>query len=373
MHITGYLSLAGVQYPYDVTLTSGQSASFSNAGCSYHIEVTQNGTGDTAELWVDSFTGANLPMYGKVVVIPGVPFGTPKIYSRCSTANVNRFADVFYDAGQSLAIYQLATPWTPSSADLSGYAPKQSFGLGISNTSGFTAPALYLGYSPAYTVLPIDAPNQSITCYENSIDASVTPAITSGGNPVTGASLAIIQGPTNGSARVSGEQLLYTPRPGFFGADSFTYKATSGGVDSNVATVSVIVTPAACAELGRVTRIYASGYERTRVHDARLVRGESRCLVVEFNGAIPPTRTVASVTWRCVDPSVVVMSNARIQPGARSVAIDVRANWPRDTLIKCEATLDNGEVYVQLIHLDVTDSWWFGDETAVSGPMVLIA
>lgn len=129
----------------------------------------------------------------------------------------------------------------------------------------------------------------------------------------------------------------------------------------------------ACAELGRVTRIYASGYERARVHDGQLVRGESRCLVVEFSGAIPPARTVGSVTWRCVDPSVVVMSNARIQPGARSVAIDVRANWPSDTLIKCEATLDNGEVYVQLIHLSVTDSWWFGDETAVSGPMVLTA
>lgn len=128
-----------------------------------------------------------------------------------------------------------------------------------------------------------------------------------------------------------------------------------------------------CAELGRVTRIYVSGYERTRVHDARLVRGESRCLVVDFGGALPPARTITSVTWRCVDPSVVVMSNARAQPGARSVAVDVRANWPRDTLIKCEATTDRGEVYVQLIHLDVTDSWWFGDETAVSGPMVLIA
>lgn len=128
-----------------------------------------------------------------------------------------------------------------------------------------------------------------------------------------------------------------------------------------------------CDELGRVTRIYASGYDRTRVHDGRLVRGESRCLVVEFNGAIPSARTVASVTWRCVDPSVVVMSDARIQTGARSVAIDVRANWPSDTLIKCEATLDNGEVYAQLIHLSVTDSWWFGDEAFAPGPMVLTA
>jgi hypothetical protein len=126
-----------------------------------------------------------------------------------------------------------------------------------------------------------------------------------------------------------------------------------------------------CAELGRVTRIYASGYDRARVHDGRLVRGESRCLVVELNGAIPAGRTVTSVTWRCGDPTVIVMSNARIQTGARSVAVDVCANWPCDTAIKCEATLDNGEVYAQLIRLAVMDSPWFGDETTASGPTTL--
>jgi len=127
-----------------------------------------------------------------------------------------------------------------------------------------------------------------------------------------------------------------------------------------------------CAELGRVTRIYASGYDRARVHDGRLVRGESRCLVVEFNGAIPPARTVMSVTWRCADPSVIVMSNARIQAGARSVAVDVRASWPSQTVLKCEATLDNGERYVQLIELGVRAMRWFADEAAdVIGPTTL--
>lgn len=126
-----------------------------------------------------------------------------------------------------------------------------------------------------------------------------------------------------------------------------------------------------CDELGRVTRIYASGYDRARIHDGRLVRGESRCLVVEFNGAIPVARTVVSVTWRCADPSIIVMSNARIQDCARSAAVDVRANLPCDTAIKCEATLDNGEAYMQLIRLAVMDSPWFGDETTASGPTTL--
>lgn len=126
-----------------------------------------------------------------------------------------------------------------------------------------------------------------------------------------------------------------------------------------------------CDELGRVTRIYASGYDRARVHDGRLVRGESRCLVVDFNGAIPAGRTITSVTWRCSDPTVIMMSNARIPVGARSVAVDVRANLPCDTAIKCEATLDNGEACMQLIRLAVMDSPWFGDETTASGPTTL--
>ena len=127
-----------------------------------------------------------------------------------------------------------------------------------------------------------------------------------------------------------------------------------------------------CEELGRVTRIYASGYDRARIHDGRLVRGESRCLVVEFNGAIPAGRTIASVTWRCNNPAAVVMSNARIQGGARSVAVDVIAEWSFDTAIKCEATLDNGERYMQLIRLAVLDAPWFQDDTApATGPTAL--
>lgn len=127
-----------------------------------------------------------------------------------------------------------------------------------------------------------------------------------------------------------------------------------------------------CAELGRVTRVYASGYDRARIHDGRLVRGESRCLVVEFNGAIPAVRTITSVTWRCNNPAAIVMSNARIQTGARSVAVDVLAGWGCDTAIKCEATFDNGEVYAQLIRLAVQDAPWFqGETTPTNGPTTL--
>jgi hypothetical protein len=135
------------------------------------------------------------------------------------------------------------------------------------------------------------------------------------------------------------------------------------------------VTPAApCTELGRVTRCYVSGYTRNRVHDSRLVRGELRCLVANFNGAVDKARTIVSVTWR-MNPSLCVsMSNARIIAGAREVAVDIHAIWTGEAAIKCEAKMDNGEIYTQLFRIDVADSPWFdGDYPTAAGPTVLTA
>jgi hypothetical protein len=52
-----------------------------------------------------------------------------------------------------------------------------------------------------------------------------------------------VAGPTNGTATVNANgTFTYTPNPGFAGgSDSFTYKANDGHVDSNVATVTVVV------------------------------------------------------------------------------------------------------------------------------------
>lgn len=127
-----------------------------------------------------------------------------------------------------------------------------------------------------------------------------------------------------------------------------------------------------CTELGRVTRCYVSGYQRVRVHESRLVRGESRCLVANFNGAVDAARTITSVTWQCQQPYIVAMSNARIPEGAREVAVDMAAQLPGCAWLKCIATLDNGEVYTQLFRVIVRGGPWFDGETTPSaGPTSL--
>jgi VCBS repeat-containing protein len=59
------------------------------------------------------------------------------------------------------------------------------------------------------------------------------------GNPLT---YSIVAQPTHGTASVAAGKLAYTPAANYNGADSFTYKANDGTVDSNTATVSVTVT-----------------------------------------------------------------------------------------------------------------------------------
>lgn len=133
-----------------------------------------------------------------------------------------------------------------------------------------------------------------------------------------------------------------------------------------------------CTEIGRVTRANVSGYQRARIQNSRLVRGEQRCLVANFNGAIDPARTIASVTWRCEQPYYVAMANARIPNGGqfanREAAIDITAQLQGLAWIKCEATMDNGEIYTQAFTVCVIQTpYFYGEAIPVVGPYTLAA
>jgi len=49
--------------------------------------------------------------------------------------------------------------------------------------------------------------------------------------------------PSNGSLFVSGPNVVYTPNPNFNGNDSFSFSVSDGELDSNIATVSITVSP----------------------------------------------------------------------------------------------------------------------------------
>jgi hypothetical protein len=58
-----------------------------------------------------------------------------------------------------------------------------------------------------------------------------------------GLTFKVVVQPTNGTITGIAPDVTYTPKPGFSGTDSFTYKANDGKADSNIATVTVTVRP----------------------------------------------------------------------------------------------------------------------------------
>ena len=93
------------------------------------------------------------------------------------------------------------------------------------------------------TVTPVDdapvAANGSASGVENASIAGALSASDVEGDPL---SFALVAGPTHGSVAFgSGGAFTYTPDAGYFGPDSFTFKANDGQLDSNVATESLTI------------------------------------------------------------------------------------------------------------------------------------
>jgi hypothetical protein len=94
------------------------------------------------------------------------------------------------------------------------------------------------------TVRPInDAPVAADQAVATDEDTAV--GITLGATDVDGDALAytILAAPQHGTLSGSGASRTYTPAANYHGPDSFTFRASDGAADSNVATVSITVRP----------------------------------------------------------------------------------------------------------------------------------
>jgi len=107
-----------------------------------------------------------------------------------------------------------------------------------------SSPALCATFTIKIDVTPVnDDPvvvDQTVTLVED------TPtSITLSGTDVDGDALTytIVGNPQNGVVTITDGVATYTPNPNYVGNDSFTYTANDGTVDSNVATVSITITP----------------------------------------------------------------------------------------------------------------------------------
>jgi uncharacterized repeat protein (TIGR01451 family) len=91
---------------------------------------------------------------------------------------------------------------------------------------------------PANT--PPVADDQTVTTREDVSGPIVLTATDAENDPLT---FTIVTGPANGSLSGAAPNITYTPKPGYYGSDSFTFRTNDGKADSNVATVRLTVTP----------------------------------------------------------------------------------------------------------------------------------
>lgn len=81
---------------------------------------------------------------------------------------------------------------------------------------------------------------QSVIAMNNTSVSITLTGSDADGDPI---SFSIVDFPTNGSLSGIEANQIYTPFPGFVGDDTFTFKATDGLLDSNIALVTVTVNP----------------------------------------------------------------------------------------------------------------------------------
>ncbi|MBI3465096.1 MAG: tandem-95 repeat protein [Planctomycetes bacterium] len=103
----------------------------------------------------------------------------------------------------------------------------------------------------SFTVNPVnDAPvavkNSDTVDEDTTLVVNAVGGVLSNDTDVDGDSLTavLVTGPGNGTLTLNADgSFTYTPNPNFNGADSFTYKANDGVLDSNTATVTITVNP----------------------------------------------------------------------------------------------------------------------------------
>ena len=94
------------------------------------------------------------------------------------------------------------------------------------------------------TVLPVnDAPVANDDQLQTNEDESVQLELTGSDVDSSELTFIVVEQPANGTLSGTAPNLTYTPNENFNGADSFTFKANDGELDSPVATVQIIVIP----------------------------------------------------------------------------------------------------------------------------------
>jgi VCBS repeat-containing protein len=139
----------------------------------------------------------------------------------------------------------------PAHGTLAGTAPALAYtpAANYNGPDGFTFKANdgSLDSTTATVTITVTAVNDAPVATDQAIatDEDTPKAITLSATDVEGSPLtyAIVAGPAHGTLSGTAPTVTYTPAANYDGPDSFTFKANDGSLDSNTATVTIIVAP----------------------------------------------------------------------------------------------------------------------------------
>ena len=173
-----------------------------------------------------------------------------------------------------------------------------------------------------------DAPvagSQTVTTVE---DTAV--AIALGATDIDNASMtfSIVAAPGHGSLVGTLPNVTYTPAGNYYGADAFTFRAGDGSLSSNIATVSITVTPVNDPPVANPdgpvpVMIGATQFVNVLANDtdvdgnaftiASVTQGAHGAVAIATNGGVTGVNYTASTTFVGPTPSPTLFSDGRVE------------------------------------------------------------
>ena len=196
----------------------------------------------------------------------------------------------------------------PAHGTLSGTAPNLTYtptaGYSGPDSFAFTVDDGQLTSAQATVSIDVVEGNAAPSANDESIatvkDTAV--AIRLSGSDPDGDELtySVVTNPAHGTLSGTAPNLTYVPAAGYTGGDSFTFKANDGDLDSNMATISMTVTPpASCTKVSPVLDIQVSKDQRTggsQLSTGMVSTRAARELLVLFVQADGPAKSAQSVS-----------------------------------------------------------------------------
>jgi hypothetical protein len=146
--------------------------------------------------------------------------------------------NVFADAGTTTAASGSTASIMP--AALSPFT-QYAWRMTVTNASGKTRTGPVWRFTTGAggsSNQPPTANSQSVSTWEDSSTPITLDAADPDGGPLT---YSIVNGPSHGTLGGSTPALMYQPAANYNGADSFTFRASDGQANSNLATISITV------------------------------------------------------------------------------------------------------------------------------------